>query len=91
MGFDFAGTYTKIEKHKLIEYTFGDRSGRVEFVPSQDGVAVRVTFDAETEHSARTTARRLASHTRQLHPPCRGEAIERVNRAGQLGRAMRKT
>ena len=23
MGFDFAGTYTKIVKHKLIEYSFG--------------------------------------------------------------------
>lgn len=50
MGFDFAGIYKTIEKHKLIEYTFGDRSGRVEFAPGQDGVAVRVTFDAETEH-----------------------------------------
>lgn len=50
MGFDFAGTYTKVEKHKLIEYAFGDRSGRVEFVPGQDGVLVRVTFDAETEN-----------------------------------------
>jgi uncharacterized protein YndB with AHSA1/START domain len=28
MGFDFAGTYTRIEEHKLIEYTFGDRSAR---------------------------------------------------------------
>jgi uncharacterized protein YndB with AHSA1/START domain len=25
MGFDFAGTYTKIVEHKLIEYSFGDR------------------------------------------------------------------
>jgi uncharacterized protein YndB with AHSA1/START domain len=51
MGFDFAGTYTKVEKHKLIEYAFGDRFARVEFVPVQDGVQVTVTFDAETEHS----------------------------------------
>jgi uncharacterized protein YndB with AHSA1/START domain len=50
MGFDFAGTYTTIEKHRLIEYAFGDRSGRVEFVPRQDGVLVRVTFDPETEN-----------------------------------------
>jgi len=50
MGFDFAGTYTKIEKHKLIEYAFGDRSGRVEFVPGKDCVRVRVTFDAESEN-----------------------------------------
>lgn len=50
MGFDFAGTYTKIEQHKLIEYTFGDRSGRVEFVPNERGVHVSVTFDAESEN-----------------------------------------
>src|SRR5882724_6740778 len=30
-GFDFAGTYTRIIKHKLIEYSFGDRAARVEF------------------------------------------------------------
>ena len=47
-GFDFAGTYTKIVPNKLIEYTFGDRAGVVEFVPGAKGVTVRVTFDAET-------------------------------------------
>jgi uncharacterized protein YndB with AHSA1/START domain len=51
MGFDFAGTYTKIVPNKLIEYSFGDRSGVVEFLPGDKGVAVRVTFDAETENS----------------------------------------
>jgi uncharacterized protein YndB with AHSA1/START domain len=50
VGFDFAGTYTRIEPHSLIEYTFGDRIAQVEFVPATDGVIVRVTFDAETEH-----------------------------------------
>ena len=50
-GFDFAGTYTKIVPHKLIEYTFGDRSGAVEFVTSVNGVTVRSTFDAEKENS----------------------------------------
>jgi uncharacterized protein YndB with AHSA1/START domain len=29
MGFDFAGTYTKVIPHKLIEYTFGDRTAQV--------------------------------------------------------------
>ena len=48
MGFDFAGTYTRIEENKLIEYTFGDRSGRVELIPGKNDVLVRVTFDAET-------------------------------------------
>lgn len=50
-GFDFAGTYTKIVPNKLIEYTFGDRTGVVEFIASANGVAVRVTFDAESENS----------------------------------------
>ncbi|MFN8005899.1 MAG: SRPBCC family protein [Terriglobia bacterium] len=47
MGFDFAGTYTKIEKHKLIEYSFGDRTAQVEFAEGPKGVQVRVTFDSE--------------------------------------------
>jgi uncharacterized protein YndB with AHSA1/START domain len=49
-GFDFAGTYTKIVPNELIEYSFADRTGVVEFVPGADGVTVRVTFDAETTH-----------------------------------------
>ncbi|WP_407186996.1 SRPBCC family protein [Bradyrhizobium centrosematis] len=51
MGFDFAGTYTKIVEHKRIEYSFGDRKAEVEFVPGAKGVVVRVVFDAETTHS----------------------------------------
>jgi uncharacterized protein YndB with AHSA1/START domain len=51
MGFDFAGTYTKIVEHKLIEYAFGDRMAQVEFTPGPKGVVVRVTFDSETTHS----------------------------------------
>ena len=50
MGFDFAGTYTRIENQKLIESSFGDRTLLVEFVPGPDGVTVRETFDAETTH-----------------------------------------
>jgi uncharacterized protein YndB with AHSA1/START domain len=51
-GFDFAGTYTRVEPERLIEYSFGDRSARVEFTESEGGgVAVRVTFDAEETHS----------------------------------------
>ena len=50
MGFDFAGTYTKIVEHELIEYSFGDRTAQVEFLPQENGVTVRVTFDAETQH-----------------------------------------
>jgi uncharacterized protein YndB with AHSA1/START domain len=50
-GFDFAGTYTKVVPQQLIEYSFGDRTGVVEFLPGATGVTVRVTFDAETTHS----------------------------------------
>jgi uncharacterized protein YndB with AHSA1/START domain len=51
MGFDFAGTYTKIIPHERIEYAFGDRAAVVEFLSSDKGIAVRVTFDAETTFS----------------------------------------
>ncbi|MBP1153094.1 SRPBCC family protein [Methylocaldum sp. RMAD-M] len=51
MGFDFAGTYTNIVKHKLIEYSFGDRAAQVEFSDSPKGIKVRVTFDSEPTHS----------------------------------------
>lgn len=50
-GFDFAGTYTRVEPHSLIEYAFGDRHARVEFSSTPEGVRVRVTFDAESTHS----------------------------------------
>ena len=51
MGFDFAGTYTKVVEHKLIESTFGDRTLVVEFLPAHGTVTVRETFDAETTHT----------------------------------------
>jgi uncharacterized protein YndB with AHSA1/START domain len=51
MGFDFAGTYTKVVEHKLIESVFGDRVLLVEFISDHDGVTVRETFDAESTHS----------------------------------------
>lgn len=50
-GFDFAGTYTKVVPGKLLEYSFGDRVGVVEFLQDQDRVKVRVSFDAESENS----------------------------------------
>lgn len=51
VGFDFAGTYTKIVPHRLIAYSFGDRAARVEFAKGPKGVQVRVTFDGEQTHS----------------------------------------
>lgn len=50
-GFDFAGTYTQIVPHQLIEYSFADRQARVEFNNEAHGVQVRVTFDSEPTHS----------------------------------------
>ena len=50
-GFDFAGTYTKIEEHRLIEYSFGDRTAQVLFAGTPGGVKVQVTFDTEPTHS----------------------------------------
>ncbi len=51
MGFDFAGTYTKVVQHRLLEASFGDRMLLVEFEPCPAGVTVRETFDAESTHS----------------------------------------
>jgi len=50
MGFDFAGIYTKIVEHKLIEYSFGDRAAQVDFSSSPSGIRVQVTFDSESTH-----------------------------------------
>lgn len=51
-GFDFAGTYTRVEAQRLIEYALGDnRTVTVEFLPDSDAVRVRETFDAEPTHS----------------------------------------
>jgi uncharacterized protein YndB with AHSA1/START domain len=63
-GFDFAGTYTKIIKPKLIEHSFDDRKAQVEFTPGQTGVKVRVTFDSESTHSIDQRAPRLAVYSR---------------------------
>jgi len=50
-GFNFEGEYARVVPHQLIEYTFGDRLATVEFDEGVQGVAVTVTFDAETTHS----------------------------------------
>lgn len=50
MGFDFAGTYTRIVPNQRIDYAFGERSATVEFIDQGDGgVLVRVSFDPENE------------------------------------------
>ena len=51
-GFDFEGTYTRVEPNKTIEYRMGDgREVKVEFVPGADGVLVKETFDTEDENT----------------------------------------
>jgi len=53
MGFDFEGTYTKIDENKFIEYKMDDgRMVSVDFRPEQEGVRVIETFDAEGENTA---------------------------------------
>jgi uncharacterized protein YndB with AHSA1/START domain len=52
MSFDFGGTYTAVDSHKLIEFVMEDsRVVRVEFIPAADGVIVRESFDAEDTFS----------------------------------------
>src|SRR5258708_14738777 len=51
MGFDFAGTYTKLVEHKLIESAFGDRGLVGEFVAGQGGLPVPETFCSASHHS----------------------------------------
>lgn len=50
-GFDFAGVYTRIETHRLLEYSFGDRKATITFSEASTGVTVEVVFDAEETHS----------------------------------------
>jgi len=50
-GFDFAGTYTNVVTNRLLEYSFGDRTARVNFAEMPNGVNVKVVFDAEETHS----------------------------------------
>ena len=50
-GFDFEGTYTRVEPQRVIEYRMSDgREVRVQFSEDADGVRVRETFEAETEN-----------------------------------------
>jgi uncharacterized protein YndB with AHSA1/START domain len=51
MGFDFAGTYTRVILHERIDYAFGERSAYITFAAVADGIEVTVSFDAEQTHS----------------------------------------
>ncbi len=50
-GFDFAGTYTKIVEHSLIEYEFGGRIAQVSFNEADGATEIVVTFDSEDSHT----------------------------------------
>src|SRR5262245_5170328 len=50
-GFDFAGTYSKIVPHQLIEMSFDGRTAVVEFIRKNGSVVIRETFDSEKTHS----------------------------------------
>jgi uncharacterized protein YndB with AHSA1/START domain len=49
--FDFAGTYTYVLPHQLIEAFFDGRKLDVEFIDHDSHVTVRETFDAEDTHT----------------------------------------
>ena len=50
-GFDFTGTYTAVQEHRLIEYDIDDgRHVKVEFAESPQGVQVTETFEPENTY-----------------------------------------
>ena len=50
-GFDFEGTYDKVELHKEITYTMPDgRTATTLFTPQGGKTQIKTTFDAETEN-----------------------------------------
>jgi uncharacterized protein YndB with AHSA1/START domain len=52
VGFDFTGTYTTVDPHRLIVFTMDDgRVVRVEFTAGAGGTTVRETFETEGTHS----------------------------------------
>lgn len=53
MGFDYEGTFTRIDQRSLIEFELGDgRKVTVRFVEVGSGTKVTETFEAEDENSA---------------------------------------
>lgn len=51
MGFDFAGTYTKVIENERIDYDIGGRSATVMFMPQAGHTRIRISFDSETSFS----------------------------------------
>ena len=57
VGFDFEGTYTRVDWQQRLEFVLGDALGDarvviVEFEAEDEGVIVRETFDTEDVHAA---------------------------------------
>lgn len=53
-SFDFCGTYSNLQEHKLIEYVMDGDDGRhviIEFRETPDGVEIRESFEMENENS----------------------------------------
>ncbi len=52
VGFDMAGEYMNVVEGKLIEYVFGDRHAKIEFISgeAQGGVKIIESFEAEDEN-----------------------------------------
>jgi uncharacterized protein YndB with AHSA1/START domain len=50
-GFNFEGTYDKVELHQAITYTMGDgRQATTLFTDESGKTTIQTTFDAETEN-----------------------------------------
>lgn len=50
-GFDFEGTYTRVEPQRFISFAMSDgRTVDVEFIEADGAVVVKETFDAETQN-----------------------------------------
>jgi len=50
-GFDFTGTYTKVDDQQTIEYTMDDgRAVSIKFEENPEGVAITQTFDPENQN-----------------------------------------
>ncbi len=50
--FDFSGTYTEVQKHKLISYTMDDgRKATITFTDNGNSVHIQTKFEAETENT----------------------------------------
>lgn len=53
VGFDFGGTYSDVQTHKLLRYSMDDdRHVEVTFESDGENTTVTETFDLETENSA---------------------------------------